>query len=292
MDRCKGLRTIHLAIPERLRSSVSDGARSLDSHWRFRMSLTEKMLLCFTAPDVPPPGTDSCGPVDVERALDELRHCFPGLSKMIQGRRVLDFGSGYGRQAVALAQQGAAEVVGVEISERGLDSGRMLADAHGVSERTRFVREIGAAERGRFDVCISLNSMEHFSEPLRMLQLMRSSLTPGGVLLVTFAPPWYAPYGGHMTYITRMPWVHLVFPERTVMRIRSRYRSDGAMRYEDVEGGLNKMSLSRFERLVREAGLQPVRTHYEAVKRLPFVTRIPVLRELLTNRVTAVLRPA
>jgi SAM-dependent methyltransferase len=256
------------------------------------MSLAEKMLLSLTVPHVPAEGAEFAEPSDVHHALDELTHCFPDLTDRIRGRRVLDFGSGHGRQSVALACRGAAEVVGVEIDERGIDSGRMLAAAHGVADRTHFVREIAAAERGRFDVCISLNSMEHFREPLRMLQLMRSSLQPDGVLLVTFAPPWYAPYGGHMTYITRVPWVHLIFPERTVMAIRSRYRSDGAKRYEDVTGGLNRMSLARFERLVREAGLRPVSSHYEAVKRLPLVTRLPGLRELLTNRVTAVLRPS
>jgi 2-polyprenyl-3-methyl-5-hydroxy-6-metoxy-1,4-benzoquinol methylase len=234
MDRDRRLRTIHFAIPSdaRRRRDQTRGARSLSSQWRNDMSFTEKMLLCLTSPDVPREGAiDACGPADVDRALDELRHCFPDLTSLIHGKRVLDFGSGMGRQAVALALQGAAEVVGVEISDRGIESGRMLADVHGVAERTRFVREIGVAERGRFDVCISLNSMEHFSAPLRMLQLMRSSLQPDGLLLVTFAPPWYAPYGGHMTYITRMPWVHLLFPERTVMAIRSRYRNDGATRY-------------------------------------------------------------
>jgi SAM-dependent methyltransferase len=255
------------------------------------MSLAEKMLLSLIAPAVSEPAADACDSADVVHALDELHHCFPDLPKLIRGRRVLDFGSGRGRQAVALAREGAAEVVGVEIAERGIESGRMLAATYGVAGTTRFVREIGAAERGRFDVCISLNSMEHFSEPLRMLELMRSSLKPDGVLLVTFAPPWYAPYGGHLTYITRFPWVHLLFPERAVMAIRSRYRNDGATRYEEVAGGLNRMSLARFERLVRQAGFTVVKSRYDAVKRLPLVTRVPGLRELLTNRVTAVLRP-
>ena len=41
-----------------------------------------------------------------------------------------------------------------------------------------------------------------------------------------------------MDGITKLPWVNLLFPERVVLAVRSRYRTDGATRYEDCGGGL------------------------------------------------------
>jgi hypothetical protein len=50
------------------------------------------------------------------------------------------------------------------------------------------------------------------------------------------------------------------------------------------------MSLRAFERLVKRSGLELVRNRYNAVKGLDVLTKIPVIRELCTSRVTVVLR--
>ena len=93
-----------------------------------------------------------------------------------------------------------------------------------------------------------------------------------------------------MDGFTRLPWVSLLFHERTVMNVRSRYRSDGARRYEDVEGGLNRMSVTRFERLMRESGLQIQSLRLFPVKGLPVVSRLPIVRELMTAAASCVLQ--
>jgi len=97
------------------------------------------------------------------------------------------------------------------------------------------------------------------------------------------------PYGSHMHFFCKIPWLNLLFPEAAVMSVRSRYKHDGAHHYEEVESGLNKMSLAKFERLVRTSGLKIVRRHYTAAKRLNFLTRLPMVRELLTVHVTVIL---
>jgi len=85
--------------------------------------------------------------------------------------------------------------------------------------------------------------------------------------------------------------VNLLFPEAAVLAVRARYRSDGARRYEEVESGLNRMTLRKFERLVEEAGLACAHRHYRCVKRVQLLGRLPALRELFVNEVHAVLVP-
>lgn len=256
------------------------------------MRLAERLLLSLSHAPAASGGDDTAQARDLTHALDELDAVYPDFTARIRGRRVLDFGSGLGRQAVALAKRGAAEVLGVEINRHALEHAESLAAEAGVADRVHFTPRLEANQRGRYDVVISLNSMEHFSHPAAILSIMCDALHPEGELLISFSPPWYAPYGSHMAYFTSLPWVHLLFSERTVMAVRSRYRSDGAMRYEEVEGGLNRMSLAKFERLIADFGLSPSLLRYDTVKGIPMVDRIPVLRELLVNRVTCALKPA
>ena len=126
---------------------------------------------------------------------------------------------------------------------------------------------------------------------------MANLLPAGGLIIIAFAEPWYSPNGSHINAFTRFPftnlpfpWLNLLFSERSLLKLRTRYRPDIALRYEDISGGLNRMTLTKFERIIAESGLIVEDLHYHGVKRLPGVTKIPVLRELLTASVACFLR--
>ncbi len=70
---------------------------------------------------------------------------------------------------------------------------------------------------------------------------------------------------------------------------RAKYRPDGAKRFREVPGGLNQMSIRRFEKLVDEAGLILKSRKYECVRGMNFFASIPVLREFFINHVTVLL---
>jgi SAM-dependent methyltransferase len=220
-------------------------------------------------------------------ALSLLRRVFPDLPYRIAGKSIIDFGCGSGQQAVALVKNGARYVVGVDRNECTLKRARTLAVNENIDTgRIAFLDELGPQLNGRFDLVISQNSMEHFVQPREALNEMRSALKQDGRLLITFGPPWFAPYGSHMYFFTKVPWVNLLFSERTVMNVRSLYRHDGARHYEEVESGLGRMSLSNFERLICESGMKVYFKRYDCVKRLDFLANIPVLRELFVNHIT------
>ncbi len=235
------------------------------------------------------PAEGPVGPLDPS-ALDELLEVHPGLLDEVRGTRVLDFGCGDGHQAVAIARRADARVVGLDVQPDCIARARRLARAMGVEERATFTTRL--AEDERYDRVISLNSMEHFANPGSVLRSMRDVLAPGGSILVSFCPTWLAPYGAHMHFFTRVPWVHVLFPERTVMAVRARFRDDGARRYEEVPGGLNRMTVRRFRRLVREAGLEARSERVDYVKDLAVLGRFPPTAEFFSNRVAAVLVPA
>jgi SAM-dependent methyltransferase len=214
--------------------------------------------------------------------LKVLQREYPDLEALVRGKRVLDFGCGRGYQAAALATVYGCRVTGLDTNPNTLEYARSVNGKWS----PRFIERLDDAQ---YDVVISLNAMEHFDDPATVLADMGRALLPAGKILITFGPPWFAPYGSHMHFFCKIPWLNLLFPEAAVMSVRSRYKHDGAHHYEEVESGLNKMSLAKFERLVRTSGLKIVRRHYTAAKRLNFLTRLPLIRELLTVHVTVIL---
>lgn len=243
------------------------------------------------------PGSDDFTPTDSEISLADplylLRRVYPNLANLVALKRVLDFGCGQGHQSIALTREMDCSVVGVDTNEATLRKARRHAAAQEIPpNRLSFVTRVPAEMRGTFDVVISQNAFEHFAEPEATLAEMRQSLSKDGVVLLTFGPPWFAPYGNHMYFFSKVPWMNVLFAEKTVMKVRSSFRSDDARRYEDVESGLNRMTVARFERIVRAAQLELGATHYGCIRGMDWLAKLPLTRELFINHVTAVLRRA
>jgi SAM-dependent methyltransferase len=216
-----------------------------------------------------------------EDPLQNLRCEFPHLGKLVRNRDVLDYGCGFGDQAAAMAREFGARVTGLDTH-----AGILAAARECYGHLARFTNGLDGET---YDVVVSQDAMEHFDEPRVALSAMARALRPEGLILLTFGPPWWAPYGAHMRFFCPIPWLQLCFSEKTVMAVRTRYRHDGAKRYQEVEGGLNKLSLRRFERIVHGSGLRLIECRYVAAKKIQSLTRVPVVRELATVLVTAVL---
>jgi SAM-dependent methyltransferase len=179
----------------------------------------------------------------------------------IVGRDVIDFGCGSGEDAVEMALAGA-RVVGVDIRERTLEMARSNAARAGVADRCRFTTRTDE----QADFIISIDAFEHFDDPLGVLRQMYDLLRPGGTMVASFGPIWFHPYGGHLFSVH--PWTHLLFSERALIQWRNDIRSDGATRFGEVEGGLNQMTIARFERLVRQTAFRVVSIELIPIRKL------------------------
>ena len=157
---------------------------------------------------------------------------------------VVDFGCGLGEEAVEIAGV-ARSVYGIDIVPRYLDAARARAASAGVAPRCAFGSE---PPREPADIVVSIDSFEHFGDPAAVLDVMYELLRPGGQVFTSFGPTWYHPLGGHLFSV--FPWAHLLFSEAALLRWRADIRSDGATRFHEVEGGLNQMTIARFEGLV------------------------------------------
>lgn len=181
-----------------------------------------------------------------------VTHFGPEVWPKLAGKTVIDFGSGNGEEALELARQGARRVIGLDVRDSLIDRANQAAESAELSDRCVFARKPDAPA----DLVLSLDSFEHFADPAAILQQIFEVLKPHGEAWISFGWPWFHPHGGHLFSV--FPWAHLVFSEAALIRWRSDFKTDGATRFSEVEGGLNQMSIARCERILAESPFEIV----------------------------------
>jgi len=257
------------------------------------VKIQERILLSLSrAPESQDYGSEDSD-WTIDNSLSLLENEYPNFGALVSGKRVVDFGCGEGYQSIALTKKHDCFVVGIDSNQRTLEKAIGHADSHNIPKsRLTFVDKISDSMFNSFDIVISQNSFEHFGNPSVILDEMQRLITESGKLLVTFGPPWLAPYGSHMHFFCKVPWINVLFSEATVIKVRSRFRNDGATKYEDVESGLNRMTVAKFERIIISSDLRIESISYKCVKGINLLSKIPFLREFFVNRVSVILSKA
>jgi len=113
------------------------------------------------------------------------RYAF-AAARMPAGARVLDAGCGVGYGSAHLADNGAAQVVGVDVSAGAIATAR----ARFTRPNTTWIQEdcvtlTRAGELGPFDCIVNFENLEHVGDPERFLDRAASLLAPGGVFVIS-----------------------------------------------------------------------------------------------------------
>jgi SAM-dependent methyltransferase len=180
----------------------------------------------------------------------------------IAGKVVIDFGCGEGAEAAEMAGRGARRVIGIDIREDVLQAARQRAVSTGVQNTCLFV----SSTKELADIVVSLDAFEHFADPAGILRIINTLLQPTGEVLVSFGPTWHHPLGGHLFSV--FPWAHLIFNEKALIRWRSTFKTDGATRFSEVAGGLNQMTIAKFEELIAGSPLKFTSLELVPIKKL------------------------
>jgi SAM-dependent methyltransferase len=198
----------------------------------------------------------------------------PHIWEEFKGKTVVDFGCGFGEQALEIAQH-AHKVIGIDIREEVLEVARSKEISNA---------EFATQTSEKADIVFSLDGFEHFNDPAEILKIMSAILKPGGYALLGFGPTWYHPLGGHLFSI--FPWAHLIFTEKSLIRWRSDFKTDGATSFQTVSGGLNQMTIRRFKKVVSESPLTLTSMELVPIKKLRSLAN-PLTQEFTTAFVRA-----
>ncbi len=225
--------------------------------------------------------------------------------KMFEGKTVLDVGCGAAGKTLYYASRGARKVCGIDTVEHYREEAMELAREKKLEDRFEFI--VGDAskmpfEDDFFDTIIMNDAMEHVARPGDVLSECRRVLKPGGRLYINF-PPYYHPFGAHLSDAVGIPWVHVLFSEKTLIQVyRELVRDlpDGEKRVSlrigrDQEGReyfayINGMTIGRFEQLVNQT---PMNVCYYRIVPLRNVfglfSRSRILREYFTKMVVCIM---
>lgn len=237
--------------------------------------------------------------------FDDLRKAaewidtFP-RSPDFRGKSVLEVGCGYGALCVRALQGGAAEVLGVELtdSSAAVAKGIVCREFPELGARARFAAYSELTGIEKFEVILSQNAFEHYRKPEEVLENMAAMLKPGGYLYAGFGPLWNSPYGSHLGWVNPLPWAQL-WAGGLLLKEHNRLRPhDPKADWSSL--CLNRARLKRYEDMFR--GLKGCEIialkHNPTIKRrAPFVyycleplRRAPVLREYLTASLFVIIR--
>ena len=171
-------------------------------------------------------------------------------------------------------------MIGIDINRDALEDANKKAAALGLADRCFFTTN--ADEKA--DVVVSFDAFEHFADPLAILSVMRGLLKEDGCILTCFGPTWYHPLGGHGFSI--FPWAHLVFTENVLIRwYREKSGRTDAKRFGDVRGGLNQLTIRRFEKIVAQSEFE-----FASFEAVPIRKLRPIANRLTREFTTSVVR--
>ncbi len=149
----------------------------------------------------------------------------------VQGREVIDFGSGQGNLAAYLAEnKSPKKMVGVELHEPSVQAANERISQLNLPQGVHLEYITGHVDGmplpdASFDTLLAFDCMEHVMQPRAVLLDWARVLRPGGRALLEWYP-YLNPWGPHMEALIPVPWAHLIFGQRAMMRTAERIYDD------------------------------------------------------------------
>ena len=122
---------------------------------------------------------------------------WPTLQAMLpdfHGKRVLDLGCGYGWHCEYAVQQGAASVLGIDLSERMLDEARAHRADPRIEYRCAAIEEFALPDAS-VDVVISSLALHYVEDFAAVAQNVARMLVPGGAFVFSVEHPVFTAEG-------------------------------------------------------------------------------------------------
>lgn len=217
---------------------------------------------------------------------------------------ILDLGCGYGGMSAVLKENFSGRITGLDMERKALLSARdFVTKVKNASDaEIRFV--LGNAEdlpfrKDRFGLVYTVATMEHFASPKKVLGECRRVLTRGGRVFITFSP-YYTYNGAHLFDFINIPWCHLFFPEKVLVRVWKKLSAEkpemaklnsAVDRNNDRLTGINKISVRAFKKMLKKSDFEVLKYKEKTFnsRTCRLLQHLPFFKELLTTEITVTL---
>lgn len=175
-----------------------------------------------------------------------------GFQCDFRGAKVLDLGCAHGALSIAIAEAGAAEVLGVDVEADPVAFAREIVPERypALKNKVNFIVEDvrKLTSFGSFDYVLSKDSFEHIEELDTVIATLSRLLKPGGKIVAGFSPLYYSPFGDHgRLCLPRGLWLHAWLPDTLILKWVSFRKGKKFSNMGDL--GLNKITPKQFRKL-------------------------------------------
>lgn len=243
-----------------------------------------------------------------EKGIDTIKFYLKhaDVDEMFKDKVVLDIGCGAAGKTIFYASKGVEKIIGVEILGKYKQEAEHLANQYGMEDKFQFVSADAsntAFEDEYFDTIIMNDAMEHVDEPEKVLKECYRILKKNGKLYLNF-PPYNHPYGAHLSDAIGMPWVHVLFGERTLINTYKELVKDLPDGKERIEfriskkpdgteyfSYINKMTIKRAKQILENSDFKVEYYSEEPLRNIfKYPAKLPVAKEFLVKMVVCVLK--
>ena len=230
---------------------------------------------------------------------------YTNKEEMFKDKTVLDIGCGAGGKSLYYITLGASHVYGVDVVASYKEESEELAKTLNLNDQFTFIHADAKNlpyPDGSFDTIIMNDAMEHVGEPEEVLKEVLRVLKNGGKVYINF-PPYNHPFGAHLSDAINIPWVHLFFSEKTLIReykelvkdlpdgqSRIDFRISKKENGEEYFSYINKMTLKRFKKILKKLNITPVYYKEMPLRNIVKIfAKLPVLNEIFVKMAVCVI---
>ncbi|MCA9322427.1 MAG: class I SAM-dependent methyltransferase, partial [Planctomycetes bacterium] len=228
----------------------------------------------------------------------------------VAGRDVLDFGCGEGDLSFVMAGLAPRSIRGVDVDPERVASAQSRARELSSDPRPEFwcassTTKIDLPDDD-VDLILCFDVLEHVMDYEEIMREWGRVLRPGGKIFIWWVP-WFHPYGPHIESLVPLPWAHTVFSDRALIETCARIYDlpEHAPRVWDLDDqgakkpnkwksmktlpGVNRLTMRRFEKLLRPSGLAIARREGHGFQAGRFrglkdtLARLPLAREFFSS---------
>jgi ubiquinone/menaquinone biosynthesis C-methylase UbiE len=240
-----------------------------------------------------------------------------GIKVNVYSKRVLEIGCGHGGISVYAALNGAKQVVGIDLSDEALSTANKFKNLIFKEIKykpnilfSKMTAENLVFENESIDVVIADNVFEHVTDIDVVMKECNRVLSKGGKVVVPNFPSFHSKFGSHVKYGIKIPWVHVLFKERTVINVMHVLAKNdnkmyefypglkkGAKTYQEIRSynDLNYISNKKFTNSARSSGfsiesmvVNRPNWAWLLIKMLPFLRKTK-LDDIFSNGTSAIL---
>ena len=214
-----------------------------------------------------------------------------------ENKSILDFGCGHGSLCVDIAQSGANLVTGIDLNKKLIKFARenLSANYNSLSKKIKFEEKDLLKDNfdKKFDIIVTKDTFEHSLNLPDILNKFYDLLNDGGRAYIGFGPLYNSYNGDHGRTQLKLPWLHIILSEKTIINRYNKKNSNKINRIEDL--GLSKYSFKDYKQMFSESKFDidyfiTNQSDHPIGKAFNILSKINFLKEYFTFNIYCILK--